>query len=198
MLRSRMSRGCKSSPPSRRHNVFAQLLAVVFLSDWRCKRMNIRILPLRTERSADVPTYQTVLPRLSCRVLEGRCWLVCKFCSGSAFPCADNSVQGNVMTHSLSVPRSTHVSSVPLHDTPWHSVALILFSFFSSVFKDDFFIMPWSWSNSVSIVSDYRPDDRDSIPGRSKVFFLQLLCPDQLWRPPNLLANGYLGSFLRV
>jgi hypothetical protein len=173
MPRSRMSRGCNSSPPWRRHNMFAQLLPLVCLSDWRCKRMNIRILPLRTERSADVPTYQTGLPSLSFTVTTSQ---VCKFCSASAFPCADNGVQGNVMTHSLSVPRSTHVSSVPLHDTAWHSMTLcgsyFMFSFFSSVFKDDFCIIPWSWGSSVSIVSDYRPEDRDSIPGRGKVFFL--------------------------
>jgi hypothetical protein len=40
-----------------------------------------------------------------------------------------------------------------------------------------------------------RPGDRGSIPGRSKGFFLQPLCPDQLWGPPSLLYNGYRGSF---
>jgi hypothetical protein len=29
-----------------------------------------------------------------------------------------------------------------------------------------------SWHNSVSVVSDYRLDDRGSIPGRGKIFFL--------------------------
>jgi len=32
-------------------------------------------------------------------------------------------------------------------------------------------------------------DDRGSIPGRD--FFFSLLCPNQLWSPPNLMANGY-------
>jgi hypothetical protein len=45
--------------------------------------------------------------------------------------------------------------------------------------------------------SDYRLEDRGSIPGRSKVFFLWLLCPGQLWGTPSLLSNGYRGSFPR-
>jgi hypothetical protein len=46
-------------------------------------------------------------------------------------------------------------------------------------------------------VSDYGLDDRGSIPGRGKGFFLSPLCPDRLWGPPNLLYNGYRGSFPR-
>jgi hypothetical protein len=33
---------------------------------------------------------------------------------------------------------------------------------------------------SVSIVSDYRVEERSSIPGRRKDFFFSPLCPDQL------------------
>jgi hypothetical protein len=38
--------------------------------------------------------------------------------------------------------------------------------------------------SSVSIVSYYRLDDRGSISGRGKLFFLYPLCPDRLWGPP--------------
>jgi hypothetical protein len=31
----------------------------------------------------------------------------------------------------------------------------------------------------------------------AKRFFLQLLCPDQLWGPPSLLYNGHKGFFPR-
>jgi len=46
-------------------------------------------------------------------------------------------------------------------------------------------------------VSDYGLDDRATIPGRGKGFFLYPLCPDRLWGPPSLLYNGYRGSFPR-
>jgi hypothetical protein len=52
-----------------------------------------------------------------------------------------------------------------------------------------------SWVSSGSIVSGYGLDDRGSIPGRGKGFFLYPLCPDRLWGPPSLLSNGYRGSF---
>jgi hypothetical protein len=51
--------------------------------------------------------------------------------------------------------------------------------------------------SSGSIVSDYGLDDRGSIPGRGKGFFLYPLCPDRLWGPPSLLYNGYRGYFPR-
>jgi hypothetical protein len=35
-------------------------------------------------------------------------------------------------------------------------------------------------------------DDRGSIPGRGREFFLYLLSPDQLWSPSSFLSNGYL------
>jgi hypothetical protein len=41
------------------------------------------------------------------------------------------------------------------------------------------------------------PGDRGSILGSWKRFFLWPLCPDRLWGPPNLLTNGYEGSFPR-
>jgi hypothetical protein len=47
--------------------------------------------------------------------------------------------------------------------------------------------------SSVSIVSDCRLDDWGSIPGRGIGFFLQPVCPNQLWNPPSLLPNGYHG-----
>jgi hypothetical protein len=37
-----------------------------------------------------------------------------------------------------------------------------------------------SWGISVNTVSDYRLDDRGSIPGRGKIFYLYRLCPHQL------------------
>jgi hypothetical protein len=49
--------------------------------------------------------------------------------------------------------------------------------------------------SSVSTVSDYRVDDRDSIPGRGKGFFLYPLYPDQLRDPPSRLSNGHRDSF---
>jgi hypothetical protein len=50
-----------------------------------------------------------------------------------------------------------------------------------------------SWDSSVSIVSDYRLNDRDSILGTGKLLFH----PDSVLRPttPNLLSNGYRGPF---
>jgi hypothetical protein len=51
-----------------------------------------------------------------------------------------------------------------------------------------------NWVSSVSVMSDYRLDDRGSIPGRGKGFFLQFLCPNQLWGPSSLLSSGYRGS----
>jgi hypothetical protein len=45
---------------------------------------------------------------------------------------------------------------------------------------------------SVSIVSDYRLDDRGSIPGRQRNFPRR---PDQLLGSPSLLSSGYWGSF---
>jgi hypothetical protein len=51
--------------------------------------------------------------------------------------------------------------------------------------------------SSVSIVSAYWLVDR-AIEVRSPAGakdFLYRLCPDRLWGPPNLLYNGYRGSF---
>jgi hypothetical protein len=45
--------------------------------------------------------------------------------------------------------------------------------------------------SSASVVSEYRLDDRGSIPNRGKWFFFLPLCPDQLWGPPSLLSNLY-------
>jgi hypothetical protein len=45
------------------------------------------------------------------------------------------------------------------------------------------------------IVSDYGLDDRGSISGRGKRFFLYPLYPGHLWGPPSLLWNGYRGFF---
>jgi hypothetical protein len=44
------------------------------------------------------------------------------------------------------------------------------------------------------VVSHYRTDDRGSIPGRGKGFFLEPLCPDRFCGPPSLLSNGYQVS----
>jgi hypothetical protein len=54
-----------------------------------------------------------------------------------------------------------------------------------------------NWGNSVRTVSDYRLDDRRSIPSGGKELFLYPLCPDQLWCPPSLLSYGHRGSFPR-
>jgi hypothetical protein len=50
--------------------------------------------------------------------------------------------------------------------------------------------------SSVSIVSDYRLDDRVikvCSLAETKGLFLQPLCPDRLWGPPSLLSKGYWG-----
>jgi hypothetical protein len=52
--------------------------------------------------------------------------------------------------------------------------------------------------SSVSIVSGYGLGDRAievRCSAEAKGFFLQPVCPDQLWGPPNLLYNGYRGPF---
>jgi hypothetical protein len=49
--------------------------------------------------------------------------------------------------------------------------------------------------SSGSIVSDCGLDDRGSMSGRGKGFFLYPLRPDRLWGPPSLLYNGYRGYF---
>jgi hypothetical protein len=40
-------------------------------------------------------------------------------------------------------------------------------------------------------------DDRGSVPGRDNddIFFSSPQRPDQLWRTPSLISNGYRGSF---
>jgi hypothetical protein len=43
-------------------------------------------------------------------------------------------------------------------------------------------------TNLLTYTSDYRLDNRGSILGREKLFFLQPLCPDQLWGPPRPLT----------
>jgi hypothetical protein len=51
--------------------------------------------------------------------------------------------------------------------------------------------------SSVSIVTDCGLDERGSIVGSGKAFFLLPLLPDQLLRgPPSLLSSGYLGGFV--
>jgi hypothetical protein len=52
-----------------------------------------------------------------------------------------------------------------------------------------------SWGSSVSIVSDYRLDDRVSILGKGKGFFHSPPCPDRLWGLPSLVSKGYRGPF---
>jgi hypothetical protein len=54
-----------------------------------------------------------------------------------------------------------------------------------------------SWGSSVNIVSDYKLDDRCSIPSRGKGFFLWPLCTDQVRGPPILLSSGYRLSLPR-
>jgi hypothetical protein len=43
-------------------------------------------------------------------------------------------------------------------------------------------------------MSDYRLDNRGSIPGTAKGFSSSLLCPDHNWGPPSLLSNLYRGG----
>jgi hypothetical protein len=50
---------------------------------------------------------------------------------------------------------------------------------------------------SDSIATSYELDGRGSIPGRSKIFFSILQCPDQFSGSPILLSNGHWGLFLR-
>jgi hypothetical protein len=65
---------------------------------------------------------------------------------------------------------------------------------FVSVTAKPVYLKRRSRGSSVSIVSDYRLDDRGSIPDRSRGFLLQPLRPDQLWGPQSLLYNGYRGK----
>jgi hypothetical protein len=54
--------------------------------------------------------------------------------------------------------------------------------------------------SSVSTVSGYGLDDwaiEVRSPAEATGFFLYPLCPDRLCGPPNLLYNGYWGSFPR-
>jgi hypothetical protein len=60
------------------------------------------------------------------------------------------------------------------------------------------FVVPQEPGSSLSTLSDYILDGRDSIPGGGKDIFLYPLCPDQLWGPPSLLSNGYQGPFRGV
>jgi hypothetical protein len=51
---------------------------------------------------------------------------------------------------------------------------------------------------SVSMVSGYRLDDcmmKVWSPAEAKGFFLEPLCPDQLWGLPSIQYSGYWGSF---
>jgi hypothetical protein len=52
-----------------------------------------------------------------------------------------------------------------------------------------------SFLTYLRIVSDYRLDDRSSIPGRGKGFFLYPLRPDRQWGPPSFLSSWYRWSF---
>jgi hypothetical protein len=54
-----------------------------------------------------------------------------------------------------------------------------------------------SRGSSVSIVSDYRLDDRGSISDRGRVFFFYPPSPGRIWGPSRLLSNGYRGPFPR-
>jgi hypothetical protein len=51
----------------------------------------------------------------------------------------------------------------------------------------------WSWVSSVSIVSDYRLDDRATrVHSKAQAKDVSFgLCPDQLWGPPSLLSSRY-------
>jgi hypothetical protein len=54
-----------------------------------------------------------------------------------------------------------------------------------------------SRDSSVGIATGYGLDDRGvgvRVPVGSRIFSTTL-CPDRLWGPPNLLSNGYRGSF---
>jgi hypothetical protein len=46
--------------------------------------------------------------------------------------------------------------------------------------------------------SDYRLDDRGTIPDRGEESFLYPLCPDQLCGPPSLPSSGYRDPFQGV
>jgi hypothetical protein len=52
-----------------------------------------------------------------------------------------------------------------------------------------------SWDRSDDTATCYGLDSRGSIPGRGKLFLFYPQRPDWLWGPPNLLFNGYRGSF---
>jgi len=47
-----------------------------------------------------------------------------------------------------------------------------------------------SWDNPVSIVTTLRLDDRDSMPGRGRVFYNRHRVRTG-WGPSSLLSNGY-------
>jgi hypothetical protein len=57
-----------------------------------------------------------------------------------------------------------------------------------------------SWDSVVGIATGYGLDDRGvgvRAPVGSRIFSSPLR-PDRLWSPPNLLSNGYRGSFTGV
>jgi hypothetical protein len=53
-----------------------------------------------------------------------------------------------------------------------------------------FVIPPEKQDSLVGTAKSYRLDGQGLIPGRGRKMFSSPLCPDQLWGPPSLLANG--------
>jgi hypothetical protein len=87
---------------------------------------------------------------------------------------------------------SSKVTALIDHNNSKVSLKLFYYNF---QIKDQIKSYFMSWGSSVSIVTDYRLDDRGSIPDTGRGFFFLPLRPDRLWGPPSLLSNGYQGSF---
>ena len=54
-----------------------------------------------------------------------------------------------------------------------------------------------NWVGIVPRLRDEQPSNRGWIPGRETRFISFPKSPDWLWYPPNLLFNGYRGTFSR-
>jgi hypothetical protein len=89
---------------------------------------------------------------------------------------------------------TTHLHLVPVKNAWRHNpTSLYVFVVWCSETRN-FFPLTLVLTE-LSIMSDYRLDDRGSIPDRGKDFTSSLCVQTSSWIPPSLLNNGYRGSF---